>query len=82
VRLDLIGPHRWEGAHMDRAGALPTWPTGLQSGLVSSGLRSLMKSKVFNMTLSLDSHVRTQGLLTTVSGSELGDPLLVTYSFA
>jgi hypothetical protein len=43
---------------------------------------SLMKSKVFNKTLSLTSQVRTQGLLTIVSCSELGDPLLVAYSFA
>jgi hypothetical protein len=42
----------------------------------------LMKSKVFSKTLSLASQVRTQGLLTTVSGSELGDPLLGAYSFA
>jgi hypothetical protein len=38
ARLDLIGPRRWAGAHMDRAGALPTWPTSLWSGLVSSGV--------------------------------------------
>jgi hypothetical protein len=38
VRLDLIGPRRWTGAHMDRAGALPMWPTGLWSGLVSFGV--------------------------------------------